>query len=55
MDCTRDCIAIEVDTSLTASRVKAGLQRLADTRGLPRFITVDPGPEFEGQVGSVAH
>ena len=24
--------------------------RLADTRGLPRSITVDHGPEFEGQV-----
>jgi len=26
------------------------LQRLADTRGLPESITVDHGPEFEGQV-----
>jgi putative transposase len=25
-------------------------QRFADTRGLPRPITVDQGPEFEGQV-----
>jgi putative transposase len=49
-DCTRECLAIEVDTSLTGSRVKAVLQRLADTRGLPRSITVDHGPEFEGQV-----
>ena len=45
-DCTRECLAIEVDTSLTGSRVKAVLQRLADTRGLPRSITVDHGPEF---------
>lgn len=49
-DCTRECLAIEVDTALTGSRVKAVLQRLADTRGLPRSITVDHGPEFEGQV-----
>jgi putative transposase len=49
-DCTRECLAIEVDTSITGTRVKAVMQRLADTRGLPRSITVDHGPEFEGQV-----
>jgi putative transposase len=49
-DCTRECVAIEVDTSITGSRVKAVMERLADTRGLPRSITVDHGPEFEGQV-----
>jgi putative transposase len=49
-DCTRECVAIEVDTSITGSRVKAVLERLADTRGLPKSITVDHGPEFEGQV-----
>ena len=49
-DCTRECVAIEVDTSLTGSRVKAVLQRLAETRGLPRSITVDNGPEFAGQM-----
>jgi putative transposase len=49
-DCTRECLAIEVDTSLTGRRVVAVLERLADTRGLPQSITVDHGPEFEGQV-----
>jgi len=49
-DCTRECLSIEVDTSITGTRVKAVLQRLAETRGLPRSITVDHGPEFEGQV-----
>lgn len=49
-DCTRECLAIEVDTSLTGRRVTAVLERLADSRGLPRSITVDHGPEFEGQV-----
>jgi putative transposase len=49
-DRTRECLAIEVDTSITGTRVKAVLERLADTRGLPRSITVDHGPEFEGQV-----
>jgi len=49
-DCTRECLAIEVDTSLPGLRVQAVLERLADTRGLPRSITVDNGPEFDGKV-----
>jgi putative transposase len=49
-DCTCECVAIEVDTSIAGSRVKAVLERLADTRGLPKSITVDHGPEFEDQV-----
>jgi putative transposase len=49
-DCTRECLALEVDTSITGARVRAVLQRLADTRGLPASITVDHGPEFEGQL-----
>ena len=49
-DYSRECIAIEVDTSITGTRVAAILDRLADQRGLPASITVDHGPEFEGQV-----
>lgn len=49
-DCSRECPAIEVDTSITGRRVVAVLDRLADLRGLPLSITVDHGPEFEGQV-----
>ena len=49
-DCTRECLAIEVDTSITGLRVQAVLDRLADGRGLPQSITVDNGPEFDGQV-----
>lgn len=49
-DCTRECLAIEVDTSITGLRVQGVLERLADTRGLPQSITVDNGPEFDGQV-----
>jgi len=49
-DCTRECLAIEVDTSLPGARVAATLDRLADLRGLPLSITVDHGPEFEGKV-----
>ena len=43
-------MAIEVDTSITGTRVQAVLHLLAETRGLPQSITVDHGPEFEGQV-----
>lgn len=42
-DCTRECLAIEVDTSITGLRVQAVLDRFADTRGLPKSITVDNG------------
>lgn len=49
-DFTRECLAIEVDTSLPGSRVVAVLERLRDLRGLPSSITVDHGPEFEGRV-----
>ena len=48
-DCTRECLAIEVDTSITGVRVQAVLDRLDDTRDLPKSITVDNGPEFDGQ------
>ena len=48
-DCSRECPAIEVDTSITGARVVAVLERLADYRGLPASITVDHGPEFEGK------
>lgn len=49
-DFSRECLALEVDTSLPGTRVRAVLQQLADTRGLPQSITVDHGPEFESEV-----
>lgn len=49
-DCTRECLAIGVDTSLPGTRVAATLDRLAELPGLPQSITVDHGPEFEGKV-----
>jgi putative transposase len=49
-DCTRECVAIEVDTSLPGERVVRVLERLAGTRGLPQGIVCDNGPEFAGQV-----
>ena len=48
-DCTRECIAIEVDTSLGGGRVVRTLQRLAEARGLPLAIVCDNGPEFTGR------
>jgi putative transposase len=49
-DYSRECVALEVDTSINGRRVATVLDRLADLRGLPLSITVDHGPEFEGQV-----
>ena len=49
-DYSRECLVIEVDTSINGRRVAAVLDRLADLRGLPESITVDNGPEFAGQV-----
>jgi putative transposase len=43
---TRECLAIEVDTSLTGSRVVAVLALVAAMRGRPHNIRVDNGPEF---------
>jgi len=49
-DYSRECPAIEVDTSLGGRRVVGVLERLAETRGLPEAITIDNGPEFAGRV-----
>ncbi len=46
---TRECPAIEVDTSLGGVRVVNVLERLSETRGLPEVITIDNGPEFAGK------
>ena len=43
---SRKALTIEVNRSLTGAQVVAVLNRLAITRGLPGFITVDNGPEF---------
>ena len=46
---TRECLAIEVDTSLTGERVARTLDRL-QSRGWPNKSVVDNGPEFRGRV-----
>jgi putative transposase len=43
---TRECLAIEADTSLPSGRVTKVLDHLKQIRGLPKKITVDNGPEF---------
>jgi putative transposase len=47
---TRECLAIEVDTSLPGQRVVRLLEQLLLWHGAPKRITVDNGPEFTGQV-----
>lgn len=42
---TRECLAIEVDTSLPAERVLRVMEQLKADRGLPHQIRVDNGPE----------
>jgi putative transposase len=48
-DFSRECLIIEVDTSIGGTRVVSVLERLAELRGLPEVITVDNGPEFAGK------
>jgi len=46
---TRECLAIEVDTSIGGSRVARVLARLLETRGRPDLVVCDNGPEFAGK------
>ena len=46
-DCTRECLAIDVDTSIPALRVVRVLEQVALYRGYPKQIVVDNGPEFD--------
>ena len=43
---TRECLVIEVDTSITGQRVVAVLALLVAMQGKPQSIRVDNGPEF---------
>lgn len=45
-DATREVPALHVDTSLSAKKVTIVLEATAKTRGFPRAIRVDNGPEF---------
>jgi putative transposase len=48
-DFNRECLAAEVDTSITGARVVRVLERLREFRGLPPILVMDNGPEFTGQ------
>jgi len=45
-DCSREALAIEVDTSLSSQRIIRTLQRVIEQRGKPATIRTDNGPEF---------
>lgn len=45
-DYNRQVLRIETDTSLPALRVIRVLEQLRESRGLPKMIRVDNGPEF---------
>lgn len=51
IDCyNRECVRIEVDTSINGTRVARVMEELRDQRGLPQKIVTDNGPEFAGKV-----
>src|SRR5580692_10887864 len=43
---TRECLALEADTSLGSGRVTRVLERLIGERGRPENLRSDNGPEF---------
>ena len=43
---TRECLALEADTSLGSGRVTRVLERLIEERGQPESVRSDNGPEF---------
>ena len=45
---TRECIAIEADTSITGHQVSRYLNKAVLFRGRPKEILTDNGPEFSG-------
>ena len=47
---TRECLALEVDSSITGRKVTAVLNRIAIFRGLPQEILTDNGSEFTSNV-----
>ena len=47
-DCTRECLALAADTSLSGIRVARELDRLMIERGKPKMIVSDNGSELTG-------
>jgi putative transposase len=48
--CTREALAIEVDTSIPGQRVARVLERIVAERGAPDEIVLDNGPELTSRV-----
>jgi putative transposase len=45
-DFNRECLAVEIDTSITGRRLIRVFERLRAERGLPDVLRTDNGPEF---------
>jgi len=45
-ECTRECLALEVDTSFASRRVTRALEAILEEREKPLAIRCDNGPEF---------
>lgn len=45
-DCTRECLALVADTSISGLRVARELDRMIEKRGKPKMIVSDNGSEF---------
>jgi putative transposase len=43
---TRECLSLEVDTSLSSRRVTRSLETVMEQRGMPESIRCDNGPEL---------
>ena len=46
---SRECLAVEADTSLGGRRVTRVLEQLKEQRGLPKILGSDNGPEFRSR------
>lgn len=46
---SKECLAIQLDTSLPAARVEQVLEQVGRVRGRPETIVVDYRPEFAGK------
>jgi putative transposase len=45
-DFNRECLSVEIDTSITGRRLIRVFERLRQERGLPHVLRTDNGPEF---------
>jgi len=46
---TRECLALETDTSLPSRRITRVLERIISQRGAPQFLRSDNGPEMSSR------